>query len=396
MGIYRTLIGGKFVKKGKLFLFSAFFALIFALTSCSSEMPDTASDTAVSDAKNNVLINTNAGVPAITPQSAALTVSSAAAPYTFEISGFGEKYIITATPENGGANILFTAEDNAYNSTDYMTSAPEGFVAETLSKTNCFVIKAPKDNPNVPDLLQVNFRSTTDSAKSVAVFYSVRARELLPVTVYTTIPYNLSELSFCEDTNLIRTEDYKFMPPPVVTWNAEGVPSVKIYTYTFDTNRMSLTKAAESVTPDNQLYFAYAAVALADDVAGVFTTKTLTTSSETEFISIKNADTAENEHYFPVSDPRFSSTEELIAFSNVYFAPEITAELYRNAPQKYRDINGRLYTQRITVDAPPRFPVIADILEEDTDLSVLLSGGGTIVIRNDGTGNFLIMKYSLV
>jgi hypothetical protein len=384
------------VKNRKNLVFSAFFAVLFALTSCAAETADaTGNSLDMHSQTNSVLINTNTAVPPITQTGAeALSASIAAVPYTFEISGFGEKYIITATPENGGANILFTAEDNAYNSTDYMTAAPEGYASATLSKTNCFVIKAPKDNPNVPDLLQVNFQSISESAKSVAVFYSVRGGELLPVTVYTTIPYNLSEMNFCEDTNLIRTEDYKFMPPPVVTWDESGAPSVKIFTYTFDTNRMTLTKAAEAITPDNQLFFAYAAAALADDVAGIFTTKTLTTSSETEFISIKNADTAENEHYFPVSDPRFSSTEELIAFSNRFFVPEITTELLKNAPQKYRDINGRLYTQRVNITAAPRSAVIADILEEDSDLSVLLSGGGSIVIRNDGTGNFLIMKYS--
>jgi hypothetical protein len=394
MDIYHKAGEGSLQMKRKIFTFAVIIAAIFAASSCSSEN-GTASDNLVTSTNpnNNVLINTNAA----TPQSAAMMtlVSAETAAYTFEMSGFGENYIVTASSGDGGKEIRFTVEDNAYDSTDYITAVPEGYSAAALSKTNCFVIKAPKNNPNVPDILQVNLEPLIDGGNTVSVFYSVKSRQLLPVTVYTTIPYNLSELNFCEDTNLIRTEDYKFMPPPVVTWDNEGVPSVKIYTYTFDTNRMTLTKAAEAVTPDNPLYFAYAATALADDVAAIFTSKTLTTSSATDFVSIKNADTAENEHYFPVSDPRFSSTDELIAFGNRYFAPEITAELFKNAPQKYRDINGKLYTQRVNT-TPPRFPVIADILEEDTDLSVMFSGGGSIVIRNDGTGNFLFMKYTPV
>jgi hypothetical protein len=334
---------------------------------------------------------------AISPQNADMStyIIETFSSYTFEISGFGDNYIVTASAAGGGKAVLLTVEDNNFNSTDYEMPAPEGFFVSLIGTDNCFVIKAPQGNPDVPDLLQINFEPE-GGGTPVACFYGLRDRELLPIGIYTTIPYNLSEMTYCEDTVLIRTEDYKFMPPPVVVWNSENQPIVSIYTYTFDPNRMTLTKAKEKITPENQLYFAYSALGTGEDVASLFSTKNLAAASETEFVSIKNTDTAEDEYYFLVSDPRFSSTDELIAFSNNYFAPEITAEMFKNAPQKYRDINGKLYTQKLTgVEAKP-FPVIADILEEDTDLSVLISGGGSVVIRKDADGGSLIVKYALV
>jgi hypothetical protein len=383
---------GEFAVKRKILLVLSLIAALFVVSSCSSENTQTSEGKVVTQT-NNVVVNTSA-LQLQTPTALAINIVE---PYTFELSGFGENYIVTAASENAGAQIRFSVEDNKYNSTDYLMNAPDGYFAGTLSKVNCFVIKAPKNNPNVPDLLQVNFEPLEQNTnkKQVAAFYSVKSSELLPVRVYTTIPYNLAELQFCEDTVLIRTEDYKFMPPPTVTWNAEGTPSVSIYTYTFDTTRMTLTKAAEAVSADNQLYFSYSALALAGDVASMFTTKTLAVSSDKEFVSITNAETGDSEHYFLVSDPRFSTSEELVAFANQYFAPEITAELYKNAPQKYRDINGQLYTLRLNTVAAVKTPVIADILEEDTDLSVQITGGGSVVIRKDGE-NFKIMKYTLV
>jgi hypothetical protein len=378
--------------KRKILLVLSIIVSVFAISSCSSEPPDASTgNNAVTSNTNNVVINTSA----VQLQAPTAFARNIVEPYTFELSGFGENYIVTAASENAGAQIRFSVEDNDYNSTDYLMNAPDGYFAGALTKTNCFVIKAPKNNPNVPDLLQVNFEPQAAEGKPVAAFYSVKSSELLPIRVYTTIPYNLTELKFCEDTDLIRTEDYKFMPPPTVTWNAEGIPSVSIFTYTFDTTRMTLTKAVEAIKADNQLYFSYAALSLAGDVASMFTTRTLAVASDTDFVSITNADTGENEHYFPVSDSRFSTSEELIAFTNQFFAPEITAELYKNAPQKYRDINGQLYTQRLITAAVAKTPVIADILEEDTDLSIQITGGGSVVIRKDGE-NFKVMKYTLV
>jgi hypothetical protein len=363
------------------------------ISSCSSEPPGTASDNASPEETNDTVQNLNID---ILPQNTPVTTAAAADLYTFEMSGFGDNYIITAESVNGGKALVFTVEDNSFNSTVYEMAVPEGFTAGVLGKSNCFVIKAPKNNPDVPDILQVNF--TSDSGgKPVASFYGVRSRMLVPVGVYTTIPYNLSEMSYCEDTVLIRTEDYKFMAPPQTTWDSENIPASAIFTYTFDPNRMSLTKAAERLTPENQLYYAYGILGTAGDVASIFTTKNLNVESETEFVSVVNPETGESEHYFMVDDPRFSTADELIAFANTYFAPEITSELYKNAPQKFRDINGRLYTQKITTASEKKFPVITDILAEDTDLSVLLAGGGNIIIsiKTNGEG-FLIVKYSLV
>jgi hypothetical protein len=384
------------MKKITLSIISALLCVLCA--ACSSQPPEAAERAANSAQTNNVLINSNASTAA-PPQSSTVTYGAydgfSGTGYTFEFGSFGDNYVITANAAEHGKTVSFTVEDNDYNSAAYSLHAPEGYYASPVSEKNCIILKAPRDNPDVPDILQMNFSSAQGEA-DVSLFYGIKSRGLMPIGLYTTIPYTLSEMAFCTDTVLIRTEDYKFMPPPVPAWGENGLPAVNVFTYTFDPNRMTLTKAAEAVSPDNTLYYSYSVLSSAEDIVSIYTSKNLPAQSDTDFISVKNADTGENEHYFKINDPRFSTTEELLAFTNRYFAPEITDTLFAGAPQKYRDIDGELYAVKVSGQTPKPFPVITDVLREDTDISVQLSGGGVIVIRPGEGAAFTVLKYSVV
>jgi hypothetical protein len=383
----------------KVLLTALFAAAGVLCVSCSSKPPGSVSDTqAIITQANNVLINSNAEP---LPQTAAAQYgvfdgsSALGEGYTFEFGSFGDNYVITASASDDGTVVHFTVEDNDYNSTTYALPAPIGYFAAPVTEKNCIVTKAPRTNPDVPDLLQITFAAESGESPA-ALFYSINSRRLVPLELYTTIPYSLSEMPFCSDTVLIRTEDYKFMPPPAAVWDENGLPVMSIYTYTFDPNRMTFTKAAEAVTPENSLYYAYSALGSAEDIVSMYTTKNLATQSDTDFISVKNTETGENEHYFKINDPRFGNTEQLLSFTNRYFSSEITDSLFASAPQKYRDIDGSLYAVKVTGQTPKPFPVITDVLREDTDISVQLSGGGSVVIRPGEGGAFTVLKYSVV
>ncbi|MDR0992166.1 MAG: hypothetical protein LBL87_04615 [Ruminococcus sp.] len=388
------------MKYKKSFALSLMTIIGILCSGCSAEPPEQNADSKelITTQTNNVLINSNAGQM---PQTKTAIygvfgdISGNSAGYMFEFGSFGDNYVITAAANDDGTVVNFTVEDNDYNSTVYALPAPVGYFAEQITDKNCIVIKAPRGSTDVPDILQINFASLQGES-AASLFYSIKARELVPIGLYTTIPYTLSEMSVCSDTVLIRTEDYKFMPPPVSEWDENGFPVFSVFTYTFDPNRMTLTKAAEAITPDNQLYYSYAVLGASQDIISMYTTKNLTTQSDTDFVSVQNTETGESEHYFKINDPRFSSTSELLAFTNRYFSPEITDVLFTSAPQKYRDIDGSLYAVKVTGQTPRAFPVITDVLREDTDISVQLSGGGNIVIRPIDGNLFTIEKYTVV
>jgi hypothetical protein len=387
------------------FIITALLAIGIVCSSCSSEPPETsatADNEAITETaaiSNNVPINPNAAALQM-PQSGGGSLTGffgvgTPAGYTFEYGSFGDNYVITVSAEGGGSVLLFTVEDNDYNSMVYVHTAPEGYIAETVSKDNCILIEAPRGNPEVPDILQMIF-TPKEGGDPVSLFYGIKSRELVQLELYTTIPYALSEMAFCTDTVLIRSEDYKFIPPPAVMWDENGVPTVSVFTYTLDPNRMTLTKAAEAVTPDNTLYYSYAVLSAADDIVSMYTTKNLTAQSDTDFVSVQNAETGESERYFKINDPRFSNTEELLAFTNRYFTPEITEAFLAAAPQKYRDIEGALYAVKVTGQTAKPLSVIVDVLREDTEISVMLSGGGSVVIRPGEGKAFTVVKYTVV
>jgi hypothetical protein len=282
--------------------------------------------------------------------------------YTFEFSDSTDNYIITAVCTD--RDIIFTIENRFYEVSTCIDSLPAGCESTLLSEENCFILPGRFPSDPARELLQVIFRKT-GADEYVSKIYGIKDGVFMPLELFDNTLYTMEHLSVLPDTVLIPTEINKFMPPAELIYTDNGSYVVLINTYTFDPNAMTFTKATEKTTFDNPLYYGYAAMAVCNDLYSYFTDRTF--AVQAEFEPFFNNSTGMDEYYFAVNDPRFSTLAELESYIRRYFSEEITAEMFRQAPQKYRDINGKLHTLQVNNvrDTSLGSVILTDALVED-------------------------------
>jgi hypothetical protein len=291
--------------------------------------------------------------------------------YTFEFSDSGDNYIITAVCTD--RDIIFTIENRYYEVSTCIDSLPSGYTGGVLSDENCFLLPGRFPSDPAKELLQVVFRSTnpsdTETAGYVSKIYGIKDGVFMPLTLYDNTIYTMENLSVLPDRVLLPTEVNKFMPPPELIYTDNGNSVVLINTYTFDPNAMTFTKAVEKTTIENPLYFGYAAMTVCNDLYSYFTDRSFAVDTTRDYEPYFNNSTGMDEYYFAVKDPRFSTLAELEGYIRRYFSEEIAAEMFRQAPQKYRDINGVLHTLQINNvrDASLGSVLLTDALVEDVN-----------------------------
>jgi hypothetical protein len=133
---------------------------------------------------------------------------------------------------------------------------------------------------------------------------------------------------------------------------------------------MTFTKTVEPNTLENPLYYGYAAYAVATELTSYFTDRTLPVNADGKISVFSNNASGETEYYIPVDDPRFSTLAEFEIYIKAFFTDELTAEMFRQAPQKYRDIGGVLHTIQINNQRDSSFGrvMLTDYLEEDMSI----------------------------
>jgi hypothetical protein len=295
--------------------------------------------------------------------------------YTFEFSDNGDNYIITASVAEN--ELIFTVEDRNIEVSTCIDSIPEGYSPGALSAANCFILPMRFAGDSQKELLEIIFTPVdedTPQTELVSKIYGIKNGVFMPLDVYDNTMLSMTYMETLPDTELIPTETNKFMTPPQVFYS-DTTPSaiVTISTYTFDPNTMTFTKANEKTTPDNALYYGYAAYAAATDLYSFFTDRTLTIDTDGEFALFSNNVTGESDYYLPVEDPRFSTLAEFEAYIRNFFSEEIAAEMFRQAPQKYRDIGGVLHTLQVNNTRDPSLGrvILTDMLEEDVSILFL-------------------------
>ncbi|MDR0974751.1 MAG: hypothetical protein LBL80_03555 [Ruminococcus sp.] len=288
--------------------------------------------------------------------------------YTFEFSDSGDNYIITGVCTD--RDIIFTVENRYYEVSTCIDSLPVGYKGGVLSEENCFLLPGRFPSDPAKELLQVVF--TIDIGGTVGYvskIYGIKDGVFMPLELFDNTLHMMTHLSVLPDRILLPVEINKFMPPPDLVYTENGNAVVSINTYTFDPNTMTFTKAIEKISVDNPLYFGYAAMTVCNDIYSYFTDRTLTVDTTRDFEPYFNNSTGTDEYYFAVDDPRFSTLAELETYVKRYFSEDIAAEMFRQAPQKYRDINGVLHTLQVNNvrDASLGSVILTDSLVEDVN-----------------------------
>lgn len=348
----------KYTGKKLTVLLTSLLATTVVLCSCNSSKTantvDTAAETAtVTEASENSASDTGSPkimLGAATPDDAEPDAFSS---YTFSLNDGENNYMITVSATDSDSELKIITEDNAFNYSEYTLTPPENYTlnipySQEYASGVCNVLTNTADDRTVPDIVQFifyldNFDTEEELPYTVKRCYSVKDNEFTEIGVYDE---DGSKMDYIPEFTLLRTEGTVFMPTPTVTFDDNGDASVELSVYDFDTDELTLKKRAQSTDFEtDKLYYGYAAKAVADDIAKYFTTTSLNVSDYDNYVQFDslNSDGGSMMFYF-VDDPRFKNVSELENFVKKYFDAKTTNEMFINAPQKYRDVNGKLCT----------------------------------------------------
>ncbi|MCH5194789.1 MAG: hypothetical protein J1F11_12575 [Oscillospiraceae bacterium] len=272
--------------------------------------------------------------------------------YTYDFTAYDNNYMITVAADEKKTGLILTVEDNNFGYTNINVTPPGGYVvylpySQQYASSVCTIIRSTEDD--CPDLMKIDFylADFTDERLPYVVskIYSILGNRLVEVEVYDTyVEDELEKLDYIPESYLYQTEPLKFMPEPVVTQNEDGSFTAHIVTYTLNPHDMTMRRAYEDCTPDSPLYYGYAAHAIAGNIYQYFAVTSLNVADYTEYVEVEVSGEEQNQYFFKVDDPRFSTVQELKDYVGRYFSDDMVSEMFRSAPQKYRDIDGELYT----------------------------------------------------
>jgi hypothetical protein len=359
--------------KGILKKIIALLAAVITLAACSSEStegsPQTTSVTVTTSGEQDIEIYSKSVY--------------AGEGYTFEFSDSGDNYIINGIATE--SDLIFTIENRFFEVSTCIDSLPSGFGAGVLSEDNCRILPGRFPSDPQKELLQVIFYN--DETKEYASkLYGIRRGVFMPLDIYDNSHLSMTYLDTIPEIDLIPTEINKFMTTPQIVYTEVGSAVVSIFTYTFDPNAMTFVKGSERITTDNPLYYGYAAHSVATDLYGYFVDKSFNLDPNMNVEPFYNNATDSEDYYFAVDDPRFSTLAELEAYIRQFFSEEIAIEMFRTAPQKYRDIGGKLHT--LSVNSPHDMSfgsvILTDAVTEETNIlypveQFITAGGKTVL-----------------
>lgn len=342
--------GGSMLKR-RLTALAAFIISAAVLSGCSARPQAKAAGVQTEKASDNIVYGNQVALRS-SFESAEYTPDPFTS-YTFEFSQYENKYMITVELSADGNAFNLTLEDNSFNFSTLEIKAPKNYTLNIPFSQNdassvCSVIKNTVDDTPVPDILQFTFYLNNFEDESlpysVKKFYSIKDNKLCEIKVIdASVSDAPSEvLEYCPDDILYHTEANVFMAAPQIDEDM----NVSIYTYKFVPSELTLTKARQDSSYEgNLLYYGYAALAAADKAASYFTTTSLNVSDYENYVEIPSViDSQASDYFFRVDDSRFTTTDDLKNFARRFFNEKLANELFNNAPQKYRDIDGALYT----------------------------------------------------
>lgn len=411
----------------KSFLAALIISITLTGTSCQSENAEIAQDTLSTSASspaqsdNQNIVRNNSSAALLSKYDNAMQDAEPFSSYTFEFSVAEDKYIITAELSADHRQIVLSIEDNQFNFSTYIISAPEkymNYIPYSQSKASqiCSLIKNNIDETSVPDILQFDFYladySEENLPNKVSKFYSIKNNEFTEIELLDATSSIVQQMEYTEDTYLYHTEAAVFMPKPKIYTNANGRLEADVDIYSFIPQNMTMTKCNVDSSPSNPLYFGYACHAVADEIYKYFTVTSLNVSDFDNYIEVPVPNSDVSNYFLKVDDERFPNYDSLKQYVSGYFSDRIVNNMFLNAPQKYRDFNDQLYTiygdyavdstlgkLTITSYTQPSEGIIMyttaqEKYNENKELTGYIDGGDFTVEYDDINGiNFKLMNY---
>ena len=360
--------------------------------------------------------------------------------YTYDFTVYDSNYMITAAPDETMEGLTLTVEDNTFGFSTFHVAPPVNYsvalpYSQEYASQVCTVIKSSDDTSTYPDLLKIDFYLSNFEEDSlpytVSRLYSILGNQLVEVEVYDTtgafaetadtavntaqltedeaVPTAeyFEKLDYIPESYLYQTEPLKFMPAPEVYEDSTGRLSAEVVTYTLNPDDMTMRRAYEPVSTDH-VYFGYAAHAVAGNIYQYFIAPSLNVADYENYVEIPTEGEEQSRYFFKVDDPRFHTVQELRDYVSGYFSEELVDYMFANAPQKYRDIDGELYTilgdggynetlGKLTItdfvwqDNTITYHTKQEKFNENHEMSYI--DGGDFVIEFKDDGSFIVTKY---
>lgn len=275
--------------------------------------------------------------------------------YSTEIKGTKENYILTVSRGEYPSEISVVIENNRYESKSFIITAPYGFEpafpSDSASASSVMtVISNDIDSSYTPDIMQIPFFKTTaddDKPGTVCKFYTIDGGELRELRICENTALDEQKVyDYLDTMTLIHTEPDKFISRIIVDdtelYDDDGEPvpperRVRIITLTLDPKEMTLELNYEKIDEDNPLYFGYAYWAAANSLAQNFINGTFNISDFDNHKEIAGS------YYFVIDDQRFRTTDDLKDYLSTVFSDQLSETIFAEAPQKYCDLDGKLY-----------------------------------------------------
>lgn len=252
----------------------------------------------------------------------------------YKITDGSKNYLATLSKDSNTENVFVSVDNNNFNSESVAITPPEGYVFAD----NYFKVYS---EDNTPDMLQFTF--TNDDSDRVCRYYMIKSGALTEIKIKNDDEI----LPFIKSSSFYRSEHCKYISSIIidesVSYTCDISQKVKIRTYSFDPDSVTLSGKYENIDIDNTLYFGYAYWGLANSIAGHFTDSMLNIS-DYEHYREGETKNGETDFYFKVDDERFPDTSSLKSELGSIFSDELSENIYNNAPQEYRDFDDGLYT----------------------------------------------------
>lgn len=373
--------------------------------------------------------------------------------YSYDFKVYDSNYMITAAPDETREGLTLTVEDNTFGFSTFHVAPPANYsvalpYSQEYASQVCTVIKSSDDTSTYPDLLKIDFYLSNFEDDSlpytVSRLYSILNDQLVEVEVYdttgafeaangtayeayaseagvTSVSEDKKEvnvviesgeyferLDYIPESYLYQTEPLKFMPEPTINIDNEtGKLSATVVTYTLNPDDMTMRRAYEPVSTDN-VYFGYMTHAIAGNIYQYFIATSLNVTDYENYIEISVEGEEQSRYFFKVDDPRFHTVQELRDYVSGYFSEELVDYMFVNAPQKYRDIDGELYTilgdggvnetlGKLTItdfvrqDNVITYHTKQEKYNENHEMSYI--DGGDFIIELKDDGSFIVTKY---
>lgn len=330
-------------------------AAMIMLTACAAD-----SENAVSEApiQNSAPININ-DAPMPAAQTDEVTPFS---DYTFELKGAKENYMVILSKGTYENEIKLAVENNLYKSKEFVITAPDGYLPSfpmdaQYASSAVKIISNDIDETYIPDIMQFRFYlsdfSDENAAMSVSRMYMIDKKgELREIEIVSEDDGSSVTYDYLDKTQLSHCEADKFIYEIIVDDkniyddNGALIPieqRVKIKTLTFEyLSSPKLVIGQEEISTENPLYFGYAYWSAANSAAQYFTMNTFNISNWENYIETKLSD-GSSVYYFEIDDARFSCVNDLHSYLNTIFTESAAARIFNDAPQKYTDIDDKLY-----------------------------------------------------